>query len=94
MRKKPAASRSGSESSSPHEQRLNPYLDLAHTFKHFYVRKVCFVKPSEGFVVFRAASARSTRLFEVAHADPDREDRRFPVVLIGAEPLGRARSTG
>ena len=36
----------------PHEQGSNPYIDIAYTFKHFYARKVCFVKPAEGFVIF------------------------------------------
>jgi len=36
----------------PHEQGSNPYLDISYTFDHFYARKVCFVRPSEGFVIF------------------------------------------
>ncbi|MDX6476289.1 MAG: hypothetical protein QOH95_1800, partial [Gaiellaceae bacterium] len=36
----------------PHEQAPNPYLDIEYTFDHFYARKVCFVRPSEGFVIF------------------------------------------
>ena len=39
---------------------MNAYIDLAHTFEHFYARKTMFVKAAEGFVVFRAASAPST----------------------------------
>ena len=31
----------------PHEQGSNPYIDIGYTFKHFYARKVCFVKPAE-----------------------------------------------
>src|SRR5262249_27702005 len=26
----------------PHEQGINPYVDLAYVFDHFYARKVCF----------------------------------------------------
>ena len=37
----------------PHEQGLNPYCDIARTFKHFYVRKVMFVKAAEGFYLPR-----------------------------------------
>ena len=32
----------------PHEQSPNPYLDIEHTFDHFYARKVCFVRPRRG----------------------------------------------
>ena len=34
----------------PHEQGLNPYCDISRTFKHFYARKVMFVKSAEGFL--------------------------------------------
>ena len=44
----------------PHEQGSNGYLDISYTFKHFYARKVCFVKPAEGSSSSRAASAPST----------------------------------
>src|SRR3712207_9086178 len=37
----------------PHEQVANPYVDLLHTFQHFYVRKTMLVK---------AADRKSTRL--------------------------------
>ena len=60
----PAASRSGSASSSRTSRRLNPYLDLAYTFTHFYARKVCFVKPSEGFVVLPGGFGTLDELFE------------------------------
>src|SRR5207244_9308309 len=36
----------------PHEQHVNPYLDISMTFRKFYARKTMFVKPAEGFVVF------------------------------------------
>ena len=48
----------------PHEQALNPYLDLAYTFEHFYARKVCFVKPAEGFVVLPGGFGTLDELFE------------------------------
>src|SRR4029077_13647446 len=36
----------------PHEQGLNPYLDISFTFEHFYARKTMFVKAATGFVIF------------------------------------------
>src|SRR5919198_2918585 len=48
----------------PHEQRSNPYLDIAHTFDHFYARKVCFVKPAEGFVIFPGGFGTLDELYE------------------------------
>ena len=44
----------------PHEQGSNPYLDISYTFKHFYARKVCFVKPAEGFVIFPGGFTKQT----------------------------------
>ena len=48
----------------PHEQGSNPYLDISYTFKHFYARKVCFVKPAEGFVIFPGGFGTLDELFE------------------------------
>ena len=49
----------------PHEQGLNPYCDIALTFKHFYARKVMFVKAAEGFVIFPGGFGTMDELFEV-----------------------------
>ena len=59
----------------PHEQGLNPYLDLAYTFDHFYARKVCFVKPAEGFVVLPGRVRHARRAVRGDHADPDAQGR-------------------
>src|SRR5206468_1470938 len=48
----------------PHEQGLNPYCDIALTFKHFYVRKVMFVKAAEGFVIFPGGFGTLDEMFE------------------------------
>jgi uncharacterized protein (TIGR00730 family) len=48
----------------PAEQASNAYLDISYTFKHFYARKVCFVKPSEGFVIFSGGFGTLNELFE------------------------------
>ena len=47
-----------------HEQEPNRYLDVSYTFRHFYARKVCFVKPSEGFVIFPGGFGTLDELFE------------------------------
>src|SRR5205085_8705890 len=48
----------------PHEQHPNAYLDIEYTFAHFYARKVCFVKPSEGFVIFPGGFGTLDELYE------------------------------
>jgi uncharacterized protein (TIGR00730 family) len=48
----------------PHEEDLNPWLDLSYVFRHFYARKVCFVKASEGFIACPGGWGTSDELFE------------------------------
>ena len=66
----------------PHEQDSNPYLDLQHTFEHFYARKVCFVKPAEGFVVFPGGFGTVDELFEALTLIQTGKIAHFPVVLF------------
>ena len=69
----------------PHEQSLNGWLDLSYNFKHFYARKVCFVKASEGFVAFPGGFGTNDELFEALTLIQTRKVKRFPVVLFGTE---------
>jgi len=66
----------------PHEQRPNPYLDIEHTFDHFYARKVCFVRPSEGFVIFPGGFGTLDELYESLTLIQTGKIRHFPVVLF------------
>jgi hypothetical protein len=72
----------------PHEQRPNPYLDIAHTFDHFYVRKVCFVRPAEGFVIFPGGFGTLDELYEALTLIQTGKINHFPVVLHGTEYWG------
>ena len=66
----------------PHEQASNAYLDIDHTFEHFYARKVCFVKPSEGFVIFPGGFGTLDELFESLTLIQTGKVLHFPVVLF------------
>jgi uncharacterized protein (TIGR00730 family) len=68
----------------PWEQSSNPYLDISYTFEHFYVRKVCFVKPSEGFVIFSGGFGTLDELFEALVLIQTAKVHHFPVVLFGS----------
>jgi uncharacterized protein (TIGR00730 family) len=69
----------------PHEQEPNPYLDIEYTFDHFYVRKVCFVKPSEGFVIFPGGFGTLDELYEALTLIQTGKVLSFPVVLFGSD---------
>ena len=69
----------------PHEQGLNPYCDIARTFKHFYVRKVMFVKAAEGFVIFAGGFGTMDELFESLTLIQTGKIGTFPVVLFGRD---------
>jgi len=69
----------------PHEQGSNPYLDLQYTFEHFYARKVCFVKPSEGFVIFPGGFGTLDELFEALTLIQTGKVEHFPVVLVDTD---------
>src|SRR5213592_2306096 len=65
-----------------HEQHENPYLDISHEFDHFYARKVCFVRPSEGFVIFPGGFGTLDELYEALTLIQTGKVMHFPVVLF------------
>jgi uncharacterized protein (TIGR00730 family) len=72
----------------PHEQFANPYLDIEYTFDHFYARKVCFVKPAEGFVIFPGGFGTLDELFESLTLIQTGKVLHFPVVLFDTDYWG------
>lgn len=72
----------------PHEQAPNPYLDIEYTFDHFYARKVCFVRPSEGFVIFPGGFGTLDELYESLTLIQTGKIRQFPVVLFDSTYWG------
>ncbi|MGZ8686800.1 MAG: LOG family protein [Gaiellaceae bacterium] len=73
----------------PHEQSLNPYCDLSLTFKHFYARKVMFVKAAEGFIIFPGGFGTLDELFESLTLIQTGKIGSFPVVLCDGAYWGR-----
>jgi uncharacterized protein (TIGR00730 family) len=69
----------------PHEQRGNPYVDVALTFRHFYARKTMFVKSAEGFVVFPGGFGTADELFEALTLIQTGKVLHFPVVLVDSD---------
>lgn len=69
----------------PHEQHQNPYTDIDLTFKHFYARKVMFVKAAEGFVIFPGGFGTMDELFESLTLIQTGKIDEFPVVLFDTD---------
>lgn len=71
----------------PHEQSSNPYIDRGRllTFRHFFVRKVMFVKYAHGFVVLPGGFGTMDELFEALTLVQTKKTRPFPVVLMGTD---------
>ncbi len=67
----------------PHEQALNPYLDIGLRFRHFFARKVMFVRYASAFVICPGGYGTLDELFECLTLIQTRTIRHFPVVLVG-----------
>lgn len=67
----------------PFEQGFNPYVDRALRFRHFFVRKVMFVRYACAFVVFPGGFGTLDELFEALTLIQTGKIGSFPVVLMG-----------
>jgi uncharacterized protein (TIGR00730 family) len=72
----------------PHEQENNAYLDVEHTFGHFYSRKTMLVKASEGFVLLPGGFGTLDEMFEALTLIQTGKVLNFPVVLFGRDYWG------
>jgi uncharacterized protein (TIGR00730 family) len=71
----------------PREQRFNPYVDIALRFRHFYARKVMFVRYACAFVIGPGGFGTLDELFEALTLIQTGTVEHFPVILVG-EPNG------
>jgi uncharacterized protein (TIGR00730 family) len=67
----------------PHEQLENPYLDVALRFRHFFARKVMFVRYASAFVIAPGGYGTLDELFEALTLIQTATIRHFPVILLG-----------
>ncbi|HEV3047827.1 MAG TPA: TIGR00730 family Rossman fold protein [Solirubrobacteraceae bacterium] len=67
----------------PHEQRLNPYVDVGLRFRHFFARKVMFVRYACAFVVCPGGYGTLDELFECLTLIQTGTIRHFPAILLG-----------
>ncbi|WP_194768435.1 TIGR00730 family Rossman fold protein [Tamlana sp. I1] len=71
----------------PFEQHDNPYIDSDKNldFDYFFVRKVMFVKYSQGFVVMPGGFGTLDELFEAITLIQTHKIGKFPIILVGTE---------
>jgi uncharacterized protein (TIGR00730 family) len=66
----------------PHEQAANRYQDISQTFRHFFARKVMFVKFASAYVVMPGGFGTLDELMEALTLVQTRKTRRIPIILV------------
>ena len=71
----------------PFEQQPNPYIDKEKSlhFDYFFVRKVMFIKYSQGFVVLPGGFGTLDEMFEALTLIQTQKIGRFPIILVGTK---------
>ncbi|NJX15397.1 TIGR00730 family Rossman fold protein [Tamlana crocina] len=71
----------------PFEQHDNPYIDPDKSldFDYFFVRKVMFVKYSQGFVVMPGGFGTLDEFFEALTLIQTHKIGKFPIILVGTD---------
>jgi uncharacterized protein (TIGR00730 family) len=72
----------------PFEQHGNPYQDIALRFRHFFARKVAFVKYASAYVVMPGGFGTLDETFEALTLIQTGKGRRMPIILVGSDFWG------
>ncbi len=72
----------------PHEQSDNPYQDIPLHFRHFFSRKVMFVKYASAYVVLPGGFGTLDELAEILTLVQTGKTRRIPVILVDSKFWG------
>lgn len=67
----------------PHEQTSNIWQDISISFRHFFARKVAFVKYADAYVVLPGGFGTLDELTEVLTLIQTGKSRHIPVILVG-----------
>lgn len=68
----------------PHEQASNVYQDISLNFRHFFSRKVMFVKYASAYVVLPGGFGTLDELAEILTLVQTGKTRRIPIILVGS----------
>ncbi len=71
----------------PFEQHFNPYIDNDKNlqFDYFFVRKVMFVKYSQGFIIMPGGFGTLDEVFEAITLIQTKKIGKFPIILVGTD---------
>jgi len=69
----------------PHEQHSNPFQDIALNFRHFFSRKVMFVKYASAYVVLPGGFGTLDELAEILTLVQTGKSRPIPIILVGSK---------
>src|ERR1700759_3254799 len=67
----------------PREMGLNDFVNVGVEFRYFFVRKTCFIKYSQAFVVLHGGFGTMDELFEALTLVATGKIPKFPIVLVG-----------
>ena len=68
----------------PHEQSGNTYQDISLSFRHFFSRKVMFVKYAAAYVVMPGGFGTLDELAEILTLVQTKKTRKIPIILVHA----------
>ncbi len=68
----------------PHEQLANEFQDVSISFRHFFSRKVMFVKYASAYVVLPGGFGTLDELAEILTLVQTGKSRRIPIILVGS----------
>lgn len=69
----------------PHEQDVNPYVQMRCNFRYFFVRKLMFVKYAMAYVVMPGGMGTIDEFSEAFVLAQTKRIKPFPIILYGTE---------
>lgn len=69
----------------PKEQTPNPYQDIALNFRHFFSRKVMFVKYASAYVICPGGFGTLDEMAEMLTLVQTGKTRRIPIILVNSD---------
>jgi len=67
----------------PNEQVRNPWQNISLTFRHFFARKVAFVKYADAYVIMPGGFGTLDEFTEAISLIQTKKSRHIPIILVG-----------